>query len=285
VALIADNPEVQNFKSEVISALSSGTEIEHLFKRHVESGFLEHFVLKELAEVASSPNHLVSGAVGQLDFGIVNHPMFSYTVRLVLPVSADTPRSLRWQGDSQFIGVKGPGLARFRTLSAPIETDINVFQRGVKLEILGEGEVSHGGFVTNSSPFGILDLARVLSPVILEIMTIRGSAELHWRFDGDLSSEFAEEAHVTTSRVKNLFNLATRMGRPIPSKVHSSAITGGNVQLRLAAIQALLVSGDEDAFHELRLAMESDHRALARGAQAILDTMTSRTCPPNTIGS
>jgi hypothetical protein len=274
VVPLSEFDTIETLERDLESAREDWTEVQSLFMAHVRSPFLHRFVQGELQNLSLNPDHIVRKNAGQVNFTLINTAHFDYTIRLSAPFPG-RPHPVTWLGERQIMSIKGAGEVTVRVLSVPY--DINRFQAGVRVANLETLSLRAGSFLHSASSNCILDVFSVEAPVVFEVLTIHDEkVELHWTFDEQLTSAFAESSQMTTSRLRNILELARRMGQPVPNAVYDVMLTQGNVQAKLLAIQSLLATDGAAGFRELQQAIDSDDVMLSASAQLLFDAVMTR---------
>jgi len=274
VTPLSETGIIENLESELQSAHGEASAIRALFVAHVRSGFLRRFVRSELENLAFNPDHVVRRNAGQVSFTLINSADFDYTIRLSPPF-AGRPHTVKWLGERQILSVKGASGVTMRVLTVP--ADINRFEVGVPMAKVELMNLEHGAFLESPSSNYVLDTYEVAAPVIFEVLTIHDEkVELHWTFDEQLRSIYAESSKMTCSRLRNVLELAGKMGHPVPDGVYDVIFTQGDAQAKLLAVQSLLLTDSAAGFRELQKAIESDDPLLSTGAQRFFDTLMTR---------
>jgi hypothetical protein len=246
------------------------------FDEHTSSSFLANFLYAELGAMVANHEHIVRRAAGQVSFTLINSIDFEYTVRLVPPYGA-RPKRLRWLGERQIVCLRGLGAATARILRAPPDANINDFQPHVLLEELPTRILSDHDTMEVADGHGLIDFVSIDAPMIFEIVTVHvHDVELYWTFDEQRRSAYAELAALSAARLQNIIELAHKMGKQVPDPIYERLVADKNTQIRLLAIQSMLVEQHPDAFLHLHDAIESSNRLLSMGGNAILDALTRR---------
>jgi hypothetical protein len=246
------------------------------FDDHTSGSFVLDFLYAELGAIADNPEHIVRRAAGQVSFTLINTIDFEYTVRLAPPFNGQSKR-VKWLGERQIVRLRGPGAATVRILRAPTDANINDFQPNVLLEELPMRILRDGDVVEVADGHGLIDIVSINAAMILEFVTVHAhDVELYWTFDEQRRSVYAELAALSASRLQNIIEIAHKMGKPVPDPIYERLVADRNTQIRLLAIQSMLVEQHPDAFRHLHDAIESSNRLLSMGGSAILDALTER---------
>lgn len=246
------------------------------FGEHTSGRFLNDFLYGELGAIASRPGHVVRRAAGQVSFTLIDTVHFEYTVRLAPPFNGQ-PKRIKWLGERQIVRLRGRGAATVRILRAPPDVNINDFQPNLLLEELPTRILGDGDIVEVADGHGLIDIVSIDAAMILEFVTAHSrDVELYWTFDKDRKSVYAELAALSASRLQNIIELAHKMGRIVPDQIYEHLVSDRNTQIRLLAIQSMLVEQHPEAFRHLHAAIESSNALLSMGGSAILDALTKR---------
>jgi hypothetical protein len=265
---------IEKFERDLDATRGDWAAVHSLFVTHVRSPFLQRFVQGELQNLSLNPDHVVRKNAGQVSFTLINTADFDYTIRLSCPFPG-RPHEVKWRGERQIMSVKGAGGVSIRVLTVPY--NINHFQAGGRAANVETVTLRPGSFLHSENSNCILDVFEVEVPVIFEVLTIHDQrVELHWTFDEQLTSIFAESSQMTSSRLRNILELARKMGQPVPSAVYDVILTQGNVQAKLLAIQSLLATDGAAGFRELQQAIDSHDAILSEGAQRLFDAVMTR---------
>ena len=216
---------------------------------HVSGSFVPDFLCAELGAIAENSDHIVRRVVGQVSFTLINTTDFEYTVRLA-PAFAGQPKRRKWLGERQIVCFRGPGVATVRILRVPPEVEINAFRTDVVLEEMPTRTLRDGEIVEVADGHSLLDIVSITTPMIFEIVTARArDVELYWTFDESGKSVYAELAALSASRLRNIIEVAHRMGKTVPISIYDRLVADRNTQIKLLAIQSMLVERHPDALH------------------------------------
>lgn len=274
---LSETPEIRDFAEKLTREKDDHQSVKDLFLQYLKQKSFDRFVEQELAAIASDPGHIVQNSVGQVNFTAINTADFDLTIRLALPFN-HRPHQIKWFGHRQFLAALGSSSATVRILRVPENTDINDFRRNVELTRVREIQVGNGDLVSDADMFDILDVVDIRSAIVFHSLTLKNqSADLHWTFDRNLRSIFAESARMTTSRIQTIMEAAIAMGIAIPPHLYEAVFRSDDSYLRLFAIRQMLRTGNADGFSRLHEALESDKPLLRTGARAIFDALTAST--------
>jgi hypothetical protein len=246
------------------------------FDDHTSGSFVPDFLHAELGTIADNPEHVVRNAAGQVSFTLINTIDFEYTVRLAPPFS-DQSKRFKWLGERQIVRLRGPGAATVRILRTPTDANINDFRPDVLLEELPPRALCDGDVIEVADGHGLIDIVSIDAAMILEFVTVHAhDVELYWTFNNQRRSVYAELAALNASRLQNIIEVAHKMGKPVPGPIYERLVADRNTQIRLLAIQSMLVEQHPAAFRHLYDAIESSNPLLSMGGSAILDALTER---------
>jgi hypothetical protein len=270
IASLSKLKETQAFVEQIRELGSDFNGIGASFQAFINVGVVQDFIVDQLAEISSNPDHVVLDNVGQVSLAVINAEDIDLTVRLLTPLAA-VPRPLKWFGSHQMLSVIGSPSVIVRKLRVPAGVNINHFERDVCLVESTRLTASKSEIVCSGDASEILDVFEVAEPSVVVSLTIKNrDAQLHWSFDKGGRSVFAEAAQMHTSRVKAILEVADVMNVQVPQRVTDSIFASSDSNLQLFLIRRLVHSGSFEGFQQLHEAIESTDPIRRNGGQAIL---------------
>ncbi len=264
--------KLQLLQRQLNNAVGSFENLSELFFSHSKSSFLNGYFARELSAMANDSNYVVGGISGQLSLKLINEDIIDYTVHLRM--SSSYKANIKWMGTSQLMFIKGTGNVMVRILRMPNSAEINLFCKGVPVEILEYRTLRCGDTLSCQAPYEIIEIMGINGVVIIDTLTIKNpQANLFWNFDENLCSSYAESSSLIMSRLTTILNVVNKMKAKTPTELYNFIFAQGDTNLKLRAVQTMLKEGLDIAFDKLNEFIESDDLVLSEGARAIFDRL------------